>query len=102
MEGLWNTEIDDIFLHGYFSEQYDIPPPWNLYLTQAAPYGGGLEIDNPVFGDSCTKYRGANSWFKCDIQAPRVSEGQYCTCTYETEGQAPAVAAKALPPPLSW
>ena len=46
IEGLLNTEVDDLILPAYFWEQSDVPSPWNIYWTEAAAYGGGLELDN--------------------------------------------------------
>jgi hypothetical protein len=54
IEGLLNTEVDDPILPAHFSEQSDVPSPWNVYWTEAHAHGGGLELDNPVFGSSWT------------------------------------------------
>jgi hypothetical protein len=55
IEGLLNIEVDDIFLPAYFWEQSDTLSPWNLYWTEATANGGGLEIDDAVFGDYWTE-----------------------------------------------
>jgi len=68
--GLLNTVVDDLILPAYFWEQSEVPSPWNIYLTEAAAYGGGLEVDDPVFGNSWTKYWGAHAWFDCDLELP--------------------------------
>jgi hypothetical protein len=98
IEGLLNIEVDDICLPAYFWEQSDIPSPWNLYWTEAAAYGGGLEIDDPVFGDCWTQYLGAHSWFDCKSDIPCWCEGHGCCGTHETEGHALAAAATAKAP----
>jgi len=66
IEGLSNTEVDNLMLTAYCWEQSDVPVPWNLYWTDAAAYRGGLELDDPVFGSSWTKYWGVHTWFDCD------------------------------------
>jgi hypothetical protein len=93
-----NIEVDDIYLPAYFWEQSDVPSPWNLYWTEAAANGGGLELDDPVFGDNWTRYWGAHSWFNCDPEKPCYCEGHDCRGTHETEGHAPAAAATAKLP----
>jgi hypothetical protein len=100
IEGLLKTEVDDICLPAYFWEQSDIPSPWILYWTEAAAYGGGLEIDDPVVGNSWTRYSGAHSWCDCDIDTPCWGEGRDCRGTHETEGHAPAAAAIAKTPEI--
>jgi hypothetical protein len=98
IEGLLNTEVDDICLPAYFWEQSDVPSPWNIYWTEAAAYGGGLELDDPVFGNSWTKYWGAHAWGICEPDTPCRCEGHDCCGTHETEGHAPAAAATAKAP----
>jgi len=61
IEGLLNTEIDDLILPVNFWEQSDVPSPSNIYWTEAAANGGGLELDDRVFGNSWTKYWGAHA-----------------------------------------
>jgi hypothetical protein len=98
IEGLLKTEVDDTSLSADFWEQLNVPSPWNQYWTEAAAYGGGLELDDPVFGDSWTEYWGAYSWFNCDIETPCWCEGHDCRGTHETEGHAPAAATTANAP----
>jgi hypothetical protein len=43
-----NSKVDDIFFAEYFWEQSDILCKFNLYLTVATMYGGGLGNENPV------------------------------------------------------
>jgi hypothetical protein len=78
IEGLLNIEVDNICLPAYFWELSDTPYPWNLYWTEATAYGGALEIDDPVFGNSWNRYWGAHSWFHCDIDTPCRCEGHDC------------------------
>jgi len=66
LEGLLNTEVDDLTSPAYFWEQSDVPSHWNTYWTEAIAYGGGLELEDPVFGSNWTKYQGAHAWFDCD------------------------------------
>jgi len=56
IEGLFNTEVDDLIVPAYFWEQSDVPSPWNIYWTEAAAYRGGLESDDPVFESNGMKY----------------------------------------------
>jgi hypothetical protein len=100
IKGLLNTELDNVYLPAYFWEQSDTPSPWNLYWTEAAAYGGGLTIDNPVFGNSWTKYWVAHSWFPCDPDLPCECEGHGCGATDETEGRAPAAAETVKVPEI--
>jgi len=97
IDGLLNTEVDDLGLPAYFWEQSDIPSPWNLYWTEAAADGGGLQLDDPVFGNRWTRYWGAHSWFNCEADIPCWCEGHDCCGTHETEGHAPAAAETAKP-----
>jgi hypothetical protein len=98
IEEVLKTEVDEIYLPAYFWEQSDVPSPWNLYWTEAAAYGGGLKIDDPVFGENWTKYWGAHSWFNCKSDIPCWCEGHDCCGTHETEGHAPAAIATAKTP----
>ena len=102
IEGLLKTEVDDLTLPAYFWEQSDVPSAWNIYWTEAAAYGGGLELDDPVFGNSWTKYWGAYAWINCHPEEPCECEGHNCVGTHSTEGHAPATAASAklAPEPL--
>jgi len=95
IEGLLDIEVDDSVLPPDFWEQSDGPSPWNIYWTEAAAYGGGLELDDPVFGNSWTKHWGAHTWFNCHPEEPCECEGHNCLGTHSTEGHAPATAATA-------
>jgi len=100
IEELFNTEVDDLILPAYFWEQSDVPSPWNIYWTKAAAYGGGLEVDNPVFESNWTKYWGAHAWFDCDPELPSECEGYNCSGAHSTEGYAPAAVVSAKPLPV--
>jgi len=67
---------------------------------EATAYRGGLELDDPVFGNSSTKYWGAHAWFHCHPEEPCDCEGHGCLGTHLTEGHAPAAAATAKPAPV--
>jgi len=54
----------------YFWEQSTLPFPWNLYWTDVAREGRGVDIKNPVFGQYWTRDLGAHSWFPCDPEEP--------------------------------
>jgi len=100
IEGLLNNEVDDFILSAYFWEQSDIPSPWNTYRTEAAAHGGGLEPDDPVFGNSWTNYWGAHAWFNFDSELPCKCEGHNCLGTHSMEGHTPAGAETAKPAPV--
>jgi len=86
----------------YFSEQSTVISAWNIYWTDAAREGGGLDINDPVFGPHWTRYLGAHSWFPCDPEEPCDWEGHHCVGTQSTIGHAAAAAttAKSLGIPL--
>lgn len=90
-------------LEAYFWEQSDVPSQWNLYWTDAAAYGGCLELDDSVFGASWTKYWGAHTCYNCDLEQTCVCEKHNCLGTHSPEGHAPAAAetANLAPVPLS-
>jgi len=100
IEGLLNTEVDDLVLPAYVWVQLDVPSPWNTYWTEALAYGGGLELDDPVLGSNWIEYWGAYAWFDCDPELPCECEGHNCLGTHSTEGYAPAAAAIAKPAPV--
>jgi len=102
MEGLLNIDVDDLILPAYFMEQSDVPSPSNIDWTEEAAYGGGLELDDPVFGNSWTKYWGAHAWFNCHAEDHFQCEEHNCLGTHSTEGHTPAAAAtaKLAPVPL--
>jgi len=93
IEGLLNTEVDDPVFPAYFLEQSDVPSPWNIYCTEAAAYRGGLELDDAVFGSSCTKFWGAHPCFYCDPELPSECEGHNCVGIHLTERHATGAAA---------
>jgi len=65
IKGLLITEVDDLILLAYFWEQSDVPSHWNTDWTEAAASGGGLELDDPVYGHNWTNYWGAHAWLNC-------------------------------------
>jgi len=89
-------------LEAYFWEQSAVPSPWNTYWTDAAREGGGLDINDPVFGQHWIKYQGAHSWFPCDPEEPCECKGHNSAGTHSTIGHAAAAAttAKSLGIPL--
>ena len=97
IDGLLNTQADNLILPAYFWEQLDVSSPWNMYWTEAAAYGGGLDLDHPVFGSNWTKYWRAHAWFNCDSELPCECQEHNCLGTHSTEGHSPAAAATAKP-----
>jgi len=51
-----------------------------------------MELDDPVFGYSCTEYWGAHALFDCVPEEPFDCERHNCLGTHSTEGHAPAAA----------
>ena len=100
IKGILNTEVDDLILPAYFWEWSDVPSLWNIYWTEPAAYGGGLELDDPGLGNKWTKYWGAHAWFDCDPELPCECEVHNCLGMHSTEGHAPAPAARAQPAPV--
>ena len=78
-----------------FWEQSAVPSPWNTYWTDAAKEGGGLDINDPLFGPHWTWYTGAHSWFPCYPEEPCDCEGHNCAGTHSTIGHAAAAATTA-------
>jgi len=79
----------------YFWEQSTVPSLWNTYWTDAAREGGGLDIDDPVFGPHWTRYTGAHSGFPCDPEQPCDCEGHNCAGTQSTIGYTAATVTTA-------
>jgi len=102
IEEILKTSFEEEPLEAYFWEQSAVPSPWNIYWTDAAREGGGLDINNPVFGPHWTRYTGAHSWFPGDPEQPCDCEGHNCAGTHSTIGHAAAAAttAKSLGIPL--
>ena len=81
-------------------EQWDIPSPKNIYRTEAARDGGGVDIHDPIFGPHWTKSRdlhcclftdcGSNNTYDC--------EGHHCVEAQSIvgHGSAAAVTAKSV------
>jgi hypothetical protein len=59
-----------------------------------------LDLDDPVFGNSWTRYWGSHSWFNCDIDTLCWCEGHDCNSIHEIEGHAAAAAATAKGPKI--
>jgi len=100
IEGVLNNEVDNLTLPAHFWEQSDVPSPLNTYWTEAAAYRGGSEVDDPVFGNSWTKYWGAHAWFDCNPELHCECEGHDCLRTHSTEGHTPAAVATANSAPV--
>jgi hypothetical protein len=102
IEAILTASFEEEPLEAYFWEQSAVPSPWNTYWTEAAREGGGLDINDPVFGPHWTRYTGAHSWFPCDPEELCDCEGHNCAGTHSTIGHAAAAAttAKSLGIPL--
>lgn len=87
-------------LEAYFWKQYDTLSPWNINWTESVAYGGGLELDDSVFGNSWTQYWGAHAWFDCDLEEPCVCEEHICLGTHSTKGHTAAAAETSQSVPV--
>jgi len=54
MGAILSLESEEEPWEAYFWKRSDVPSPWNIYWTETATYRGGLELDNPLFGNSWT------------------------------------------------
>jgi len=97
IEAILAATFEEEPLEAYCWEQSTVPCPWNTYWTDAAREGGGLDINNPVFGPHWTRYSGAHSWFSCDPEERFDREGHNCAGTHSTVGHAAAAATTAKP-----
>ena len=95
IEAILTAFFEEEPIEVYFWEQSPVPSPWNTYWTDAARDGGGLDINDPVFGPHWTRYPGAHSWFPCDPERPCDCEGNNCAGTHSTVGHAVAAATTA-------
>ena len=55
IEAILTATFQEEPLKAYFWEQSTVTTPWNTYWTEAAREGGGLDINNPVFGPHYTR-----------------------------------------------
>ena len=95
IEQLSTTVVDDLTLPAHFWEQSDVPSPWNTDWTEAAKYGGGLELDDPIFGSNWTTDCGAHVWCDWYPEWPHQCEGHNYFGTYSIEGYAPAESSNS-------
>jgi hypothetical protein len=102
IEAILTASFKEQPLEANFWEQSAVPSPWNIYWTNTAKEGGGLDINDPVFGPHWTRYTGAHSRFPCDHEEPCDCEGHNCAGTHSTIGHAAAAAptTKSLRIPL--
>jgi hypothetical protein len=61
IEAILAATFEEEPLEAYFWEQSTVPSSWNTNWTDAAREGGGLDINDPVFGQHWTKYSGVHS-----------------------------------------
>jgi hypothetical protein len=98
IEGVLLSSLEEEPFEACFWEQSTVPSPWNTYWTDAARQGGGLSINDPLFGPHWTRYLGAHSWFPFDPEEPCDCEGHNCAGTHSTVGHAAAAATTAKSP----
>jgi hypothetical protein len=96
------ASFEEESLDAYFWEQSAVPSFWNTYWTDTAREGGGLHINDPMFGPHWTRYTGVHSGFPCDSAEPCDWEGHNCAGIQSTIGHAAAAAtiAKSLGVPM--
>jgi hypothetical protein len=99
IEAILAATFEEEPLETYFGAQSTVPSPWNICWTDTARGGGGLAINDTVFGPHWTWYTGAHSWFPHDPEERCGCEGHNCFGTHSTVGHAAAAAtttAKSL------
>jgi len=79
-------------LEAQFWEQSTIPSHWNLYWTDSAREGEGLNINGPAFRQHWTRYLGTHSFVLYDREGPCDCEESHCTRTHSTVAHAAAAA----------
>jgi hypothetical protein len=97
IEAILTATFEKEPLEAYFWEQSDVPSPWNLYWTDAAREWSGLDINDQVFGQHWTKYRGLH-WgllTDCDPEEPCDCEEHNCVGAQLTIRHAAAAATTA-------
>src|ERR1700687_3881242 len=83
-------------LEEYFWSEPHAVSPWNSYWTEAARYRGGLQINDPVFKDSWTKYYGLH----VDCQNQEICYCEHnCGGTHTTKGRAVTNCDTTVKPP---
>ena len=96
--------VEEEPLKAEFWKQSDVLSPWNSYWTNAASEGGGLNINDPVFGGHWAKYRGLH-WgllTVCDPEEACNCERHNCVRAQLMIGHAaaPETSAKSLGIPM--
>jgi hypothetical protein len=95
MEVLLASVLGDESLEEYFCKQSTVSSPWSTYLTDAAQEGGGLLINDPVFGPYWTRHKGELSVFPCDPEELCDCDGHHCARTHPTIGHAAGAVTTA-------
>jgi hypothetical protein len=97
MEAILVASFEDEPLEVYFWEQTDVPSSWNIYWTDAAREGGGLDIQDPVFGKNWMKYQGLHFclFTDCGPEEACDCQGHNCIEAQSTVGHAAAAATTA-------
>ena len=100
IEDILAANFEEEPLEAYFCELLDIPSSWNIYWTDSAREGGGLDIYRPVFGQRWTNYHGLHLglFTNCDPEEVCDCEGHNCVVAQSTVGHAASAAtiAKSL------
>jgi hypothetical protein len=95
IEAILTATFHEAPLEAYFWDQSTVPSLWNTYWKDAAREGGGLDINNPVFGPHLTQYTRAHPRFPCDSEQPCNWECHNCVGTQSTIGRAAVAATTA-------
>lgn len=82
-------------LKAYFWEQSDVPSLWDTNSTEGAREGGGLELNDPLFGQHLPEYNGFPFGLFTNYNSEKVChwEGHNCVGVESTIGHAAAAAA---------
>jgi len=49
IEAILTATFEEEPLEAYFWEQLTVPSPWNIFWTDTAREGGGLDMNDPMF-----------------------------------------------------
>jgi len=58
MEAILTARFEEEPEEAYFFELSGVPSPWKIYWTDAVREGGGLHIQDPLFGQHWSKHSG--------------------------------------------
>jgi hypothetical protein len=96
-ETILAVTFQDETLEADLWEQSDIPSPWCIYCIDTAWECGGLDINDPVFGQPWSKYKGIDLGWFTDYDPEEMYDGEEHNCVgpQSSVGHAEAAATTA-------